>query len=175
MFIKPGEIIANLKEKNYISSGMKGADFGCGAGYFSALLSNFVGKEGVIYAIDVQEDVLNAAREFIENLKIKNVKFLRKDLEVDSGLEAKSLDFVFISQVLYQSEEPLKILKEAVRIIRPGGYVFILEPKPENILFSEQKVYDLETLNRLIKESGLEVLEIEEKGDYYLLINQRKQ
>jgi ubiquinone/menaquinone biosynthesis C-methylase UbiE len=109
MFLRPGEIVQHLRDKKYILPGMKGADFGCGTGYFTALLAQEVSYSGKIYAIDVDEEALKSAQEFINQFGLRNVKFLHQDLEINSGLENNFIDFVFISQVLYQSDEPQKL------------------------------------------------------------------
>lgn len=173
MFLRPGEIIIKLREKKYILPGMKGADFGCGSGYFTSLLAKEVGIDGKIYAIDVQEDVIKEAQEFLRNLNISNVNFLVKDLEVNSGLENNSLDFVFISQVLYQSEEPEKIIKEAFRVLRQDGYLIILEPQPDSFLFSNQKTYRPEEISFLLEKNNFKIKEIDQDSNYYLLIVQK--
>jgi ubiquinone/menaquinone biosynthesis C-methylase UbiE len=173
MFLRPGEIIRKLREKKYVLPGMNGADFGCGSGYFTSLLAKEVGADGKIYAIDVQEDVIKEAQEFLKNLNINNVTFLVKDLEINSGLENNTLDFVFISQVLYQSDELEKIIKEAFRVLRHGGYLIILEPQPESLLFSNQKSYRPEEITFLLEKNNFKIIEIEQDSNYYLLIVQK--
>lgn len=170
MFLRPTEVIQFLREKKYILPEMKGADFGCGSGYFTSLLAKEVGINGLIYAIDVQEDALKEAQEFLKNLQIKNVKFLKQDLEISSGLVENSLDFVFISQVLYQSDQPDKIIKNAYLSLKKGGYLIILEPKESALLFQGQRVYNKDViLEHLIKEN-FDLVSFKEFGDYYLLV-----
>lgn len=170
MFLKPGEIVQFLKTKKYLLSGMVGADFGCGSGFFTSLLADAVGPAGKIYAIDVQEDVLKEAQEFLKNLQIKNVKFIHQDLEVSSGLDSNFLDFVFISQVLYQAEHPQKIISEAKRILKDNGHFFILEPQPESLLFKGQKIADAETTLAMAEEEGFKFIEKKIFNDFYLLV-----
>lgn len=173
MFLRPGEIIRYLKDKNYILKGMTGADFGCGSGYFTALLAEGVGLKGKIYAIDIQEEILKEAQEFINNLGLRNIKFLKEDLEKSSGLESNSLDFVFISQVLYQSDEPEKIIREAYKVLKKGGYLIILEPNRRNVLFQNQNVYEIEKLIDFIRKENFQIIETEEESDYFLIISQK--
>jgi ubiquinone/menaquinone biosynthesis C-methylase UbiE len=173
MFLRPGEIVQSLREKKYVLKGMKGADFGCGGGYFTSLLAKEVGPEGMIYAIDIQEDAIKEAQEFLKNLGIFNVKFLIQDLEINSGLENDSLDFVFISQVLYQSENPEKIVKEAYRVLKKDGYLIIIEPQEENFLFQGQNVYRPEKVTLILENIGFTLKEINQNNNYYLIIAQK--
>jgi len=173
MFLRPGEIILHLREKKYILPSMKGADFGCGSGYFTALLAKEVGTNGKIYAIDIDEEALKSAQEFIGQLGLKNVKFLHQDLEVPAGLEQNLLDFVFISQVLYQSEVPEKIIQSAKAILKPNGYLIILEPQRENPLFAGQKIYVPQEVVSLIEKENFKIIEIDQAENYYLLVAQK--
>ncbi len=173
MFLRPTDIIQELRSKKYVLPGMAGADFGCGGGYFTALLANEVGPEGKIYAIDIQEEVLKEAQEFLANFGIKNVKFLKQDLEVNCGLEDNSVDFVFISQVLYQSEEPEKIIAEAKRVLKSNGHLIILEPQTTNPLFYGQKTYSFEEVRQMTENQNLKFIEFKTIGEFYLLILQK--
>ncbi len=170
MFLRPSDIIQELRIKKYIIPGMVGADFGCGGGYFTSLLANEVGVEGKIYAIDVQEEVLKEAQEFLKNLHINNVKFLRQNLEITSGLEPNYLDFVFISQVLYQSEYPEKIISEAKRVLKDNGYLILLEPQESNHLFLSQKIYSLDDLIQFLENQQFKINEVKSINGYYLII-----
>lgn len=175
LFLRPGEIINKLKEKKYIFNSMVGADFGCGSGYFTAILSKEVGVDGKIYAIDVDEQVLKEAQEFIASLKISNVKFLHQDLEVNSGLDSNSLDFVFISQVLYQSEKPEKIIEEARRVLKNDGFLIILEPQKNNILFKKYNIYDPQFVFNILQKHNFKIIEIDQSENYYLIIGQKNE
>jgi ubiquinone/menaquinone biosynthesis C-methylase UbiE len=173
MFLRPGEIVQHLRDKKYILPGMKGADFGCGTGYFTALLAQEVSYSGKIYAIDVDEEALKSAQEFINQFGLRNVKFLHQDLEINSGLENNFIDFVFISQVLYQSDEPQKIISEAKRVLRERGYLIILEPQKENPLFTGQRVHNFQDIVDLIEKEGFKIIEIEQTSNYYLVVGQK--
>lgn len=173
MFAKPAEIIKFLKEKKYLTQNMDGADFGCGSGYFSVILAQTVLPSGTIYAIDVQDDVLKEAQEFANNLGIKNIRFLKQDLEKNCGLGNNSVDFVFISQVLYQSKEPEKILKEAYRVLKTNGFLIIYEPQKENYLFYGQTVYPQEKIIEMANSLNFRLIDNKDYPGYFLLIFQK--
>ena len=173
MFLRPGEIVQHLRDQKYVLQGMKGADFGCGTGYFTALLAEEVGYSGKIYAIDIDEEAIKSAQEFINQFGLRNVKFLHQDLEINSGLENNSIDFVFISQVLYQSDEPQKIISEAKRVLKEKGYLIVLEPQKENPLFAGQRVHNFQDIVDLIEKEGFKIIEIEQTSNYYLVVGQK--
>lgn len=173
MFLRPGDIISHLREKKYILPSMKGADFGCGSGYFTVLLAQEVGPEGRIYAIDIDNESLKAAQEFIDQFGIKNVRFLNENLEISSGLEPDSVDFVFISQLFYQSDAPEKIIQSAKKVLKPNGYLIILEPQRENPLFAGQKVYQASEITNIVEKENFKVIEMNQTKNYYLLVSQK--
>lgn len=173
MFLRPGEIIESLKNKKYILPGMKGADFGCGSGYFTALFGQIVGPEGKIYAIDIQEDALKEAQEFVDTFGLKNITFLKQDLESNTGLESNSLNFVFISQVLYQSERPERIVQEAYKVLKENGHLIILEPEPNNPLFLGQVSKDLGNILSLLEKENFKIKEIDQKSGYFLIVAEK--
>lgn len=173
MFVRPGEIIEFLKEKKYIHQGLNGADFGCGSGYFTTLLANVVGVNGNIYAIDIDDDALNSARELAKNLRIKNIRFLKQDLEKSSGLNPLSLDFVFASQILYQSDKPELVIKEAFRILKNNGVLIILEPTSYNYLFFGQNIHQPEKIEKICEEVGFKLIEKRNLNNYILWIYQK--
>lgn len=116
-------------EAMHIDQGMKVADFGAGSGAYVLAAARAVGQSGRVYAIDVQKDLLtriknNAAREGHGNVAI-----IWGDFEQAGGTKIKdgALDFVIISNVLFQLEHPAAALVEAARVLRPSGRVGIID------------------------------------------------
>jgi len=173
MFLRPTEVIQHLIDRKIILNGMKGADFGCGTGYFTALLSKAVSQEGTIYAIDIDKETLQQAEDFISHFGLSNVKFFLRDLEISSGLSENSLDFVFISQVLYQLEDPTAILKESNRVLKKKGYLIILEAQENNFLFSGQKIYKPQEVSSFLEKTNFKIIEIDQNINYFLIISQK--
>jgi len=149
------------------------ADFGCGAGYFTALFAQAIGPEGRVKAIDIQEEVLNEAKEFVSLSGYKNVDFILADLEERVPLENNSLDLVFISQVLFQSENPQKILQEAFRVLKTGGFLVVIEPEKSHPLFQELKTFTQEEIESLIVNNGFQIKETSLTDQFHLIIAQK--
>ncbi len=126
MFLNPKEIIEELSSRFYIKKGDKVAELGCGGGYFTSLLSKKV-EYGKVYAIDILEDAINEAKELTEILGLDNVVFYKGDVK-KLPYENDFFDVVFISQLLFQNENYEEILDEALRVLKNGGYLIILEP-----------------------------------------------
>ncbi len=123
-FINPEEILDQVQ----LRSGMKGAEFGCGSGHWALALSRRLNK-GLVYAIDVQAESLSALRGQAERAMISNLKVLQRDLTDFEGsqLPGRLLEVVLIPNLLFQIEEKEQVLKEAKRILKPNGFLIIVD------------------------------------------------
>lgn len=103
-------------------------DFGCGTGVLTVAMAKWA---KTVTAIDHNADVLEQAKERARAAKLKNVSFLRADLH-DLGLPSGKKDLVVLSQSLHHVERPEAVLKEAARILEPGGKIIVLELLPHD-------------------------------------------
>ncbi len=105
-------------------SGKSVADIGCGEGDLTLLLARFVKR---VTAVDLSAQMLRVVQErSIEAGVSARVVVEKGDLE-KLPLKANSEDAVFVSQVLHHSTCPAKALKEAARILKPGGQMILLD------------------------------------------------
>lgn len=127
-FTRPEEVISQLGSVE----GKKVADFGTGHGYFSIPMAKAVGKEGAVYALDIQKSALEAVKSRAVLDNISNLQTIWANLETVGGtkLENNSVDVVFIKNVLFQSEKKEDILKEAWRVLANDGQLVIIDWQP---------------------------------------------
>ena len=125
MFLNPTKIV----EKFDILPGMKVANFGIGAGYFTVEMAKRVGKNGVVYAFDVQKEVLEALRGTVAHSQLQNVEIRRADLELDKGtnLANEIVDTVLMANLFYQLDDEDAVAKEAYRILKSGGRAIVID------------------------------------------------
>lgn len=111
--------------------GMNVADFGSGAGYFTMLIAERVGKDGRVYALDIMESALDSVREKARAAGLENVEAIRTNLEVvgSSGLYDQSQDVVLLANILFQSDKKLDIIKESKRVLKDNGLLIIIDWK----------------------------------------------
>ncbi len=114
-----------------VREGMSVADFGSGAGYFTILLGQMVGEGGKVYALDIQETALDNVRVKARTAGIKNIETIRTNLEVlgSSGLPDNSQDMVLLANILFQSDKKADVIKEAVRVLKSGGRIVLIDWK----------------------------------------------
>jgi len=112
-----------------LEPGMVVADFGCGSGHYTIAAAKRVGEKGRVYALDIQKDLLQAMKSTVELNNLKNIEIIWADLDLSQGsrLADNSVDFVIISNILFQAENRQQITKEALRILKDGGGVAVIE------------------------------------------------
>lgn len=112
-----------------VEPGMSVADFGSGGGIYVLHMAEALEHSGRVYAIDVQRDLLRRVKNEAHRRGFKNVDVIWTDLERpgSSKLADKTLDFVLISNLLFQIENKAAVLNEAWRILKPTGRLAIID------------------------------------------------
>lgn len=102
------------------------ADIGCEIGYFSIPAAEVVGTKGVVYALDVKEEMIEVLDEKIEENNLYNIRAIITD-EYDFKLVEKSVSYAFMCTVLHEIEDRIKFLNETKRILIDGGRIAVVE------------------------------------------------
>ncbi|HEX6444535.1 MAG TPA: methyltransferase domain-containing protein [Streptosporangiales bacterium] len=95
-------------------------DLGSGGGLDVLLSARRVGPTGYVYGIDASDDMLDLARGHAREAGAENVEFRRGHLE-DIPLSDGSVDVVISNCVFTLSTDKATALREAARVLRPGG------------------------------------------------------
>jgi SAM-dependent methyltransferase len=119
---RPDIVLAALDLK----PGMKVADIGAGSGYYSSRLAERVGKDGFVYAVDVQPEMLDILRLQMKQQKVSNVNPVL-GTETDPKLPAGVLDLAIMVDVYHEFEYPYEMLAAIVKALKPGGRVVFVE------------------------------------------------
>ncbi len=124
-FLDPLAIIAQLG----IGKGCRVADFGCGPGYFTFPLAEAVGKDGLVYSFDILPQALDTVASKAKFSGINNIITKRANLEKIEGtkLAENSVDWVILKDILFQNQEKQIIIREAARVLKPGGRIIVIE------------------------------------------------
>jgi SAM-dependent methyltransferase len=99
------------------------ADLGCGEGYLTIETSRWASR---VIAVDRSPDVLKRARELASRRRVSNVVWKRGTLE-KLPIANESVDIALLSQALHHADDPALVMREAVRILTPGGRVLVLD------------------------------------------------
>ncbi|MDP3963386.1 MAG: methyltransferase domain-containing protein [bacterium] len=154
-----------------IEEGMKLAEFGSGTGLFSLAAAQRVGRDGKVYAIDVQKVTLDSLRSRARLEGIFNLEALWVDLERMGALEIadNSLDAVLVPNMLFQSQKKDAILREALRIAKPGGQVMVIDWYPDKAIYGNEMGWpvDQAAMRGIAEKSGLTWVRDVQTGSTY--------
>jgi ubiquinone/menaquinone biosynthesis C-methylase UbiE len=163
----PEEILAELG----LRSGSTFIDLGCGEGFFSIPAARIVGKKGRVYALDIDEEAIAIVRKKADSEQLTNLVTEVGAAEEIVFREACA-DFVFFGIVLHDFQNPLKVLQNARKMLKPRGLLADVDWKkepmefgpPMSIRFSETQAAGL------LDKAGFKVEEAREMGPYHYLI-----
>ena len=124
---KPDLLLEALKLK----SGDVVADIGAGTGYYSWRMAKDVGEKGVVYAVDIQEEMLDLLAQKMAERKISNVKGVLGTI-TDPKLPAHSVDLVLMVDVYHEFDYPFEMMQAICKALKPGGRVVFVEFRAED-------------------------------------------
>jgi arsenite methyltransferase len=118
---QPNKVIEALD----LRPGNRVADLGSGGGYFTFRLAQDVGPKGHVYAVDVDQGLLDyiagrARDEDLNNVSIVLAKY-------DDPVLPEKVDLIFTSNTYHHLEDRVAYFRNAQKYLRPGGRVAIVE------------------------------------------------
>ncbi|HEX4346761.1 MAG TPA: methyltransferase domain-containing protein [Vicinamibacterales bacterium] len=122
--LKITETVAALKLK----PGQMVADIGAGTGIFSRRIANVIKPSGWVYAVDIDQELLNHIAEAATEEGISNIQPVLGEFD-DPNLP-DNVDLAFINDVLHHIEHRDVYLKNLAKYLTPGGRVALIEFKP---------------------------------------------
>ena len=155
-----------------VEEGMHIADLGCGAaGHFTIPAGRLVGKKGRVYAVDILRSVLkeNATRARLEG--VGNVKTVWSNLELYNATKIKSasLDIALLINIMFHSKQHDNIMKEAKRLMKKGGKIFVSDWKKTSTPFGPAKIdrVPVKEIKKIAKSLNLELIEEFDAGKFH--------
>ena len=152
---KPEQIMDALK----IADGSIVAEIGAGGGWFTVRLAHRVNQNGIVYAEDIQPEMIEAVRRRAQRENLGNVVRTVLGTTRNSRLP-HGLDAILINGAYHEMQNPVAVLKDAAESLKPQGRLGIVEfspgaggPGPE----PEQRV-DQETVVRGATSAGLQII-----------------
>ena len=135
------------------------ADIGAGSGYFTMRLAPIV-AEGVVYATDIQKEMLDIVMERALEDGAHNVMPILGEID-DSGLEPNSVDVVLFVDAYHEFSHPWEMMNSIVRALKPGGRVYLVEYRLEDptVPIKERHKMSEEQARREMEAVGLRFVE----------------
>ena len=112
-----------LLEKMGLRKGDMVLDVGCGTGRLALHASGIVGTSGKVFGLDPSPPRVRIAEDKLKDLALDNVRFMKGQGEDLCLFSDNIFDYVYYSSVFHWIEDKRTALKEAYRVLKPGGKV----------------------------------------------------
>ncbi|MFH1744784.1 MAG: methyltransferase domain-containing protein [bacterium] len=161
-----------ILDKAKIKEGARVAELGCGGhGHFVFSSADRVGRSGTVYAIDILKNSLESLEKRARQENYKNIKTILSDLEIFGAtkIESGSLDVALLINTLHMSVKRAEVVREAVRMLKRGGKLVVVEWKESSSPFgpdANQRV-NKENLEKVMAKIGLRLEEDFPAGQYH--------
>ena len=126
-------------------------DMGCGNGFYTMRIAKRIGVKGLIYAVDIQPEMLSMLSERVKADRVHNIKLLLGAV-VDPQLPAESCDLILCVDVYHEFSHPEQMLAAMRKALKPKGRLVLVEfraedpqvpIKPEHKMSKEQILKEL--------------------------------
>lgn len=150
-------------------------DLGCGGGgHFVIASAKMAGVRGTIYAVDVQKSVLEYIESRAKIDQIETIKTVWANLEKFGSVKIpdNECDIAILANVLFQNKDFSTILREAARIIKPGGRLAVIDWKKIAAPFGppvELRVGE-DVVKHYGQEAGLKFVDEFDAGQYHYVL-----
>ena len=171
---RPDEVMDTLR----VAEASVVADIGAGAGWFTIHLARRVGPNGIVYASDVQNEMLSAIDRRVKSLGLTNVKTMLGS-DDDPRLPRQSLDAALMVDAYHEIDQPedrIAWLRNLATALKPTGRFGLIDarldgtgpgPAPEERISPDTVIQEA-------KAAGLELVSQETFLPYqYFLIFRR--
>lgn len=135
-FLLPRE---KILEEVGIRPGFNVLDYGCGPGSYIFAASEMAGKNGNIYALDINPLAISSVKEIILKEQLKNVETILSDCA--TGLSDGTIDVVLLYDIFHDLSEPDEVLEELHRVLKSDGI----------LSFSDHHMEKKEIISRVTK------------------------
>jgi SAM-dependent methyltransferase len=120
-------VSAALLDHVGVLRGQSALDLGCGPLGVIDLLSERVGPEGRVVGMDLNPANVALAQSLVHDQGLGNVSIVEGDAR-HTGLEDSSFDVVHARTLLINIPDPAVVVTEMTRLVRPGGWVAVMDP-----------------------------------------------
>ena len=107
------------------------ADIGAGVGYFTWRMADRVGPTGIVYAEDIQPEMIQLLKENIARRKLTNVRPVLGGHD-DPKLPANAVDLILLVDVYHEFSEPVKMVDAMRTSLKSNGRLVLLEYRGED-------------------------------------------
>ncbi|MCA9018794.1 MAG: methyltransferase domain-containing protein [Planctomycetaceae bacterium] len=125
------ERLSLLPKALKLKPGMAVADIGAGSGVISVILAEHVSPDGKVYAVDVQQEMLDLLDKKMKKQGVDNIVPVL-GTQKSPGLKPESIDLAIMVDVYHEFEFPYEMMQEISKALKPQGRVVLVEYRKED-------------------------------------------
>jgi len=114
-----------------VKPGMRICDLGCGNGFYTLELARRVGPKGIVYAVDIQPEMLRMLAERAADARLFNIRPVLGTV-IDPRVPAGAIDLVLCVDVYHEFSHPEEMLAHIRSSLAPGGRLVLAEFRGED-------------------------------------------
>lgn len=115
--LKPGDVVA---------------DIGAGSGYFSWRMARRVGETGTVYAVEIQQEMLDLLDKNMERRGVGDIVKPVLGTVRDPKLPKASVDLILMVDVYHEFDHPYEMAVNMIKALKPGGRLVFVEYRGED-------------------------------------------
>jgi ubiquinone/menaquinone biosynthesis C-methylase UbiE len=109
-----------------LKPGMQVLDIACGPGFTACELAKFIGENGHVTGVDINDELIAVAHQAKASEGVENVSFSTGNV-YELTLPENSFDFVYARFVFQHLQKPQLALFNILRVLKPGGTLCVLD------------------------------------------------
>ncbi len=107
------------------------ADIGAGTGYYTRRLAKAVGTNGLVFAVEIQPEMLDLLTNKMAGENIFNVKPVLGTI-TDPKLPRAAVDLILMVDVYHEFDHPFEMVAAMCQSLKPGGRIVFVEFRAED-------------------------------------------
>ena len=156
------ENVSSLIKNMKIKSDEVIADIGAGSGYHAFRIASLV-TNGLVYAVDIQPEMLMAIEKTKEFRKVENIKTIL-GTEKTVELPRNSVDKILMVDVYHEFSFPVEMINSIKNALKPNGELFLIEYRAEDLKVPIKRIHKM-TEEQAVKEMKAAGLVLKENID----------
>jgi ubiquinone/menaquinone biosynthesis C-methylase UbiE len=163
-----------------ISPGQHVADIGAGTGYFSFRLATRVGSQGRVFAVEIEERLLDYLRQKMKRQSVENLILVKSSTD-SPNLPTGSCDRILVVDTYNYFSDPVGFMGNVSKALKQGGVVAIINRYEFRAATGSKNKRQsrLALVSEVVEEMGKAGLELKESHDvlkerYFLVFQQKR-
>jgi len=134
-----------------LKAGDVAAEVGCGTGFFARRMARKVAPSGKVYAVDIQQEMLQLLKQFSQKERVSNIVPVLGE-ETNPKLPQGALDWILLVDVYHEFQKPEPMLAAMKRTLATGGRIMLVEYRLEGDSASHIKLEHRMSVEQVLAE-----------------------